>query len=73
MTGLVLLIGVYGSLCNQVRKLHVDSIRAVLLALLVFIVVRGAAEAEAFDLLLPLWAVIVMSAVADLYARILSA
>ena len=72
LAGLVLLIGVYGSLIKQVRKLQASSIRAVFLALLVFIVVRGAAEAEAFDLLLPLWAVIAMSALADLHARRLS-
>lgn len=71
LAGIVLLVGVYGSLFKQVRKLQAGSIRAVLLALLVFIVVRGAAEAEAFDLLLPLWAVIVMSALADLHPRVL--
>jgi hypothetical protein len=32
-----------------------------LLSLLLFIVVRGLAEAEPFDLLLPLWAIILIS------------
>jgi exopolysaccharide production protein ExoQ len=58
--GVVLLLGVYGSLFRQLRKLRCVPEKAVFLALLVFIGVRGLAEAEPFDLLLPLWSVLLI-------------
>lgn len=66
MVGIVLLCGLYGSLFRQIRRLPRESLRIALLSLLLFIVVRGFAEAEPFDLLLPLWAItLIGSIVAD--------
>jgi len=53
--GVVILIGVYGSLYKRFRSLPSGSMRSILIAFLVFVVVRGLAEAEPFDLLLPSW------------------
>ena len=53
--GIVLLVGVYVSLYKKARVLARGSERSALTAFLVFVVVRGFAEAEPFDLLLPLW------------------
>jgi exopolysaccharide production protein ExoQ len=65
VTGVALLAGIYGSLLRQLRRLKTSSARAPLLAFLLFIVVRGLAVADAFDLLLPLWSVLLISVVAD--------
>ncbi len=59
--GICLLIGIYGSLYRQMRRLPRGPLRIVLLSLLLFVVVRGLAEAEAFDLLLPLWSIVLIS------------
>ncbi len=59
--GIVLLVGIYGSLYRQVRRLPRSPLKIVFLSLLLFVIVRGLAEAEAFDLLLPLWSIVVIS------------
>jgi exopolysaccharide production protein ExoQ len=59
--GICLLIGIYGSLYRQIRRLPRGPLRIVFLSLLLFVVVRGLAEAEAFDLLLPLWSIVLIS------------
>ena len=60
IVGVCLLIGIYGSLYRQIRRLQ-GPVKIVLLSLLLFVVVRGLAEAEAFDLLLPLWSIVLIS------------
>lgn len=57
VTGIVLLCGIYISLYRYIRRLAHDSVRVVLASIILFVVVRGVAEAEPFDLLLPLWTV----------------
>jgi exopolysaccharide production protein ExoQ len=59
--GVCLLIGLYGSLYRQIRKLPRSSVRIVFLSLFLFVVVRGLAEAEPFDLLFPLWSIVLIS------------
>jgi exopolysaccharide production protein ExoQ len=61
LVGVCLLIGIYGSVYRQIRRLSRGPVRIVLLSLLLFVVVRGLAEAEAFDLLLPLWSIVLIS------------
>lgn len=53
--GIAMLVGVYGSLYRRIRVLPRGSERSILASFLVYVVVRGFAEAEPFDLLLPLW------------------
>ncbi len=60
IVGVCLLIGIYGSLYRQIRRLQ-GPVKIVLLSLLLFVVVRGVAEAEPFDLLLPLWSIVLIS------------
>jgi exopolysaccharide production protein ExoQ len=62
--GLVLLAGVYGSLLRQFRKLPSSPTRILLLSIMIFIVVRGMAVADGFDLLLPLWSGVLLSVIA---------
>jgi len=53
--GLAMLVGIYGSLWRRFRRVADRSDRTAFIALLLFVLVRGFAEAEPFDLLLPLW------------------
>lgn len=55
--GVVLLVGIYGSLYRRIRALPRAAERIALTAFLIYVAVRGLAEAEPFDLLLPLWLV----------------
>jgi hypothetical protein len=63
--GIVLWAGVYGSLYRRVRYLVRDNERCILTAFLVSAVVRGLAEAEPFDLLLPLWLITTLALLAE--------
>jgi O-antigen ligase len=65
LLGVVVLCGLYGSLFRQVRRLQRGPIRVLFLSILLFIVVRGLAEADAFDLLLPLWSIVLISVLTD--------
>ena len=71
LVGAVMLIGLYGSLYRQLRKLQPGPTRLLFLCLLLFIVIRGLAEADAFDLLLPLWSMVMISGLAG-YERSLA-
>lgn len=62
--GVVLLAGIYGSLFRQLRKLQQDPSTPLFLCFLIFIVVRGLAESDAFDLLLPQWTIVLISVLA---------
>jgi hypothetical protein len=53
--GIVLMIGVYVSLYRRFRFAACGSEKSLLISFLVYVAVRGLAEAETFDLLLPLW------------------
>ena len=55
--GLIMLAGLYSSFYRQVRKLPSGPLRTPLLGLLLFVLVRGLADTEVFDLSLPLWAI----------------
>jgi len=61
LCGILLLVGIYGSLYRQVRLIKDKSQRSLLIGILVYVAVRGLAEAEPFDLLLPLWLVSVLA------------
>jgi len=64
IAGVVFLGGIYGSLFRQIRKLAKGPARLVFLAMVVFVVVRGLAVADAFDLLLPLWTIVLIGVIA---------
>jgi hypothetical protein len=59
--GVVLLAGIYGSLFLQMRGLARSPLRTILFSILIYVAVRGIAEAEPFDLLLPLWSIVLLS------------
>jgi len=57
VAGVLMLAGLYGSFYRQVRKIPVGPLRTLFLGLLLFVLVRGLADTEVFDLSLPLWAI----------------
>jgi O-antigen ligase len=61
--GIIMLFGLYGSLWQQIRRLAPCSLKAFAGGLLVFILVRGLADTEPFDLSLPLWAIMLFSVI----------
>jgi exopolysaccharide production protein ExoQ len=61
VVGICLLAGLYGSLYRQVRRLSQGPLKIFFSSMLLFVAVRGFAEAEPFDLLLPLWFIVLLS------------
>ncbi|WP_158615525.1 O-antigen ligase [Acidipila sp. EB88] len=55
--GLLVLCGVYGALFRNIRRMGSPASRVIWACMVVFVVVRGLAVADAFDLLLPVWTV----------------
>lgn len=64
IAGLVLGFAIYREFYRVVRRCT-DSERIVFVAMLLYVLVRGMAEAEPFDLLMPLWAVALIAFVAS--------
>jgi O-antigen ligase len=60
--GVFMLVAIYGSVWRQLRRLSDPSLRVFFLGMLLFVVVRGFADTEAFDLSLPLWFIVVIGA-----------
>jgi exopolysaccharide production protein ExoQ len=60
--GVVMLMGLYGSFWLRVKRLAPSPVKALLLGLLVFALVRGLADTESFDLSLPVWAMVLFTA-----------
>jgi O-antigen ligase len=63
--GVAMLLGVYGSLFRKIRALRPGSMKIIFFTMMIFTIIRGLAEAEPFDLLLPLWAIVLMSVLID--------
>ena len=59
--GICIFVEIYFSLFMQVRRLAKGRLKTLLLAFLLFVLVHGGAEAERFDLSLPLWAIVMIS------------
>jgi exopolysaccharide production protein ExoQ len=64
LVGVGIFLGIYGSLYLQIRCLGKGSLRTFLFAFLLFVLVRGTADTERFDLSLPMWALVMFSLLA---------
>jgi O-antigen ligase len=62
VVGIFMLVTLYGSVWRQLRRLSDPSLRVLFLGMLLFVVVRGFADTEAFDLSLPLWFIAIIGA-----------
>jgi O-antigen ligase len=65
VVGVCMFVGIYGSLWLQLRKLAAGPRKTFFLAFLLFILVRGLADTDAFDLSLPLWSIVLISMLAN--------
>ena len=65
LAGVCLFVGVYGSVYRQIRRLANGPTKTYLFAFLIFVLVRGIADTDRFDLSLPLWAIVLLSALAE--------
>ena len=64
--GVSIFVGLYVSVFREIRRMQSGSIRILLFAILLFVLVRGMADTEVFDLSLPLWAIVLIgSTIAD--------
>lgn len=63
--GIFIFGGIYTSLYRQIRRLANDPTKHFFFAFLLFVLVRGLAESDRFDLSLPLWAVLLVSALVE--------
>jgi exopolysaccharide production protein ExoQ len=63
--GVFMLIAIYGSVWRQLRRFSDPSLRTFFLGMLLFVVVRGFADTEAFDLSLPLWFIAMIGALSE--------
>lgn len=61
LVGVILFIAIYTSIFRHIRRLAAGSGRTFFLAFLIFVLVRGVADTERFDLSLPLWAILLVS------------
>jgi oligosaccharide repeat unit polymerase len=60
--GILLFFGIYISFYRQIRRLPKGIFRSFLFSFLIFILIRGLADTEVFDLSLPLWMILLFSA-----------
>lgn len=60
LVGVILFLGIYFSIFRHIRKLGAGSTRTFFLAFIIFVLVRGMADTERFDLSLPLWAILLV-------------
>jgi O-antigen ligase len=61
VVGVGLLVAIYGSFYRHIRRLAAGPFRTFCSAFLLFVLVRGIADTERFDLSLPLWAIVILS------------
>ena len=60
--GVFMLVAIYGSVWRQLRRLSDRSLKIFFFGMLLFVIVRGVADTEPFDLSLPLWFIAIIGA-----------
>jgi O-antigen ligase len=65
IAGIAMLIGLYFSLHRQILGIADSPAKIIFLSALLYVWIRGLAEAEPFDLLFPLWAIFLISLLAN--------
>lgn len=65
VVGIGLFCGIYGSLFAQIRRVSDVRERTFFQAFLLFVLVRGLADTDRFDLSLPLWSILVVAWLTD--------
>ncbi len=63
IAGICILIGLYAAVFREIRRLAQSSLKTFLLGMFLFILVRGLADTEVFDLSLPLWSIVLIGSI----------
>ena len=63
MAGICILTGLYAAVFREIRRLAQSSLKTFLLGMFLFILVRGLADTEVFDLSLPLWSIVLIGSI----------
>lgn len=61
LVGICIFVGLYGSLYRHIRRLTKGPAKTFFFAFLFFVLVRGTADTDRFDLSFPLWAIVMIS------------
>ncbi len=61
VTGIAMITGLYGSFYLQARRLAPKTLKPFLYAFLIFILIRGLADTEVYDVSFPLWAIVLFN------------
>jgi exopolysaccharide production protein ExoQ len=61
--GVLMLTAIYGNVYRQLRTLAESPLKTFFMGMLIFVLVRGLADTEAFDLSLPMWFITLVGAV----------
>ena len=61
--GVTLLICLYGSVYREIRRMQSGSMKSLFFALFLFVLIRGLADTEVFDLSLPLWSIVLIGSI----------
>jgi exopolysaccharide production protein ExoQ len=63
--GVCIFIALYRAVFREIRKMPIKPVRALLIGMFFFVLVRGFADTEVFDLSLPLWAIALFGAISS--------
>jgi hypothetical protein len=63
--GVGIFVALYSNVFREIRRLRGGSLKTFFLGMLLFIIVRGLADTEVFDLSLPLWSIVLIGSVLD--------
>jgi hypothetical protein len=55
-----MLVAIYGSVFRSLRRLVDSSLKTLFLGMLLFVVIRGLADTEVFDLSMPMWTIVMI-------------
>lgn len=58
--GVFMFVAIYGSLLRNLHRLAQSSLKTFFLGMLIFVLVRGLADTEPFDLSLPMWTIVMI-------------
>ncbi|MGA7245098.1 MAG: O-antigen ligase family protein [Terracidiphilus sp.] len=64
IVGVTILIALYRNVYREIRRISAESLKTLFLAMFLFILIRGLADTEVFDLSLPLWTIALIGATA---------
>jgi exopolysaccharide production protein ExoQ len=69
VVGVVMLIGIYGSVYRRLLQLEVSPQKVLFIGMLLFVLIHGLADTEPFDLSLPMWTIVMIAAVTQQLQR----